>query len=129
MYPDDLLYTETHQWARVEGDIATIGITDYAQDQMGDLVYVELPEVGVEVVAGEAAGQVESVKAVSDVQSPVSGEVTEVNQALVDEPETVNRDPYGDGWMIKVRISDKSELASLLNSAAYQEHLAKEKST
>jgi glycine cleavage system H protein len=129
MYPDDLLYTETHQWARVEGDIATIGITDYAQDQMGDLVYVELPEVGVDVVAGEAAGQVESVKAVSDVQSPVSGEVTEVNQALVDEPETVNRDPYGDGWMIKVRISDKSELASLLNSAAYQEHLAKEKST
>jgi len=129
MYPDDLLYTETHQWARVEGDIATIGITDYAQDQMGDLVYVELPEVGVEVTAGEPAGQVESVKAVSDVQSPVSGEVTEANQALVDAPETVNRDPYGDGWMMKVRISDKSELNALLNSAAYQEFLAKEKST
>jgi len=129
MYPDDLLYTETHQWARVEGDIATIGITDYAQDQMGDLVYVELPEVGVEVTAGEPAGQVESVKAVSDVQSPVSGEVAEANQALVDAPETVNRDPYGDGWMMKVRISDKSELNALLNSTAYQEFLAKEKST
>jgi len=126
MYPDDLLYTESHQWARVTGDIAAIGITDYAQDQMGDLVYVELPEVGIEVNAGAAFGQVESVKAVTDVVSPVSGEVIEANEALVDAPETVNRDPYGEGWLIKVRISDKSELAALLDSAAYQELLARE---
>jgi glycine cleavage system H protein len=129
MYPDDLYYTETHQWARVAGDLATIGITDYAQDQMGDLVYVELPEVGDEVNAGAPLGQVESVKAVSDVVSPVSGEVTEVNQALVDAPETVNRDPYGDGWLAKIRVSDKSEVDALLDSAAYQEHLAKEQSS
>jgi glycine cleavage system H protein len=126
MYPDDLLYTESHQWARVTGDIAAIGITDYAQDQMGDLVYVELPEVGIEVNAGAAFGQVESVKAVTDVVSPVSGEVIEANEALVDAPETVNRDPYGEGWLIKVRMSDKSELAALLDSAAYQELLARE---
>jgi len=128
MYPDDLHYTETHQWARVAGDVATVGITDYAQDQMGDLVYVELPEVGDEVNAGAPLGQVESVKAVSDVISPVSGEITEVNQALVDTPETVNREPYGDGWLAKIRMSDKSELDALLDSAAYQEHLAKEQS-
>jgi glycine cleavage system H protein len=129
MYPDDLLYTETHQWARITGDVATIGITDYAQDQMGDLVYVELPEVGDEVNAGAPFGQVESVKAVSDVTSPVSGEVIEVNQALVDAPEIANREPYGDGWLIKVRMSDQSEVASLLDSAAYQELLAKQQST
>jgi len=129
MYPDDLKYTDSHQWARIEGDIATIGITDYAQDQMGDLVYVELPEVGEEVNAGAPFGQVESVKAVSDVQSPVSGEITEINEALVDTPETANRAPYGEGWLIKVRMSDKSELDSLLDSAAYQELLAKEKSS
>jgi glycine cleavage system H protein len=128
MYPSDLYYTETHQWARVAGDVATVGITDYAQDQMGDLVYVELPEVGDEAAAGAPLGQVESVKAVSDVISPVSGEITEVNQALVDAPETVNRDPYGDGWLAKIRISDKSELDALLDSASYQEHLAKEQS-
>jgi len=124
MYPDDLLYSETHQWARIEGDTATIGITYYAQDQMGDLVYVELPEVGDEVNAGAALGQVESVKAVSDVVSPVSGEVIEINEALVDAPETVNKDPYGEGWLAKIRLSDKSEADSLLNSAAYQEVLA-----
>lgn len=129
MYPDDLKYTDNHQWARIEGDIATIGITDYAQDQMGDLVYVELPEVGEEVTAGAPFGQVESVKAVSDIQSPVSGEITEINEALVDTPETANRAPYGEGWLIKVRMSDKSELDSLLDSAAYQELLAKEKSS
>jgi glycine cleavage system H protein len=128
MYPNDLHYTETHQWARVAGDVATVGITDYAQDQMGDLVYVELPEVGDEVNAGAPLGQVESVKAVSDVISPVSGEITEVNQALVDTPETVNREPYGDGWLAKIRMTDKSELDALLDSAAYQEHLAKEQS-
>ena len=128
MYPIDLHYTETHQWARVAGDVATVGITDYAQDQMGDLVYVELPEVGDEVNAGAPLGQVESVKAVSDVISPVSGEITEVNQALVDTPETVNREPYGDGWLAKIRMTDKSELDALLDSAAYQEHLAKEQS-
>jgi len=129
MYPDDLLYTETHQWARISGDIATVGITDYAQDQMGDLVYVELPEVGDEVNAGAPFGQLESVKAVSDVSSPVSGEVIEANEALVDAPETANRAPYGEGWLIKVRMSDQSEAASLLDSAAYQEFVAKQQST
>jgi glycine cleavage system H protein len=129
MYPDDLKYTEGHQWARPDGEAATIGITDYAQDQMGDLVYVELPEVGDEVTAGAPLGEVESVKAVSDVNSPVSGEVTEVNEALVDAPETVNKDCYGDGWLIKVKMSDPSELDALLDSAAYQAHLAKEQSS
>jgi glycine cleavage system H protein len=126
MYPDDLLYSESHQWARIEGDTATIGITDYAQDQMGDLVYVELPEVGDEVNAGAPLGQVESVKAVSDVVSPVSGEVIAINEALVDAPETVNKDPYGEGWLAKIRMSDQSETDALLSSAAYQEVLAKQ---
>jgi len=129
MYPDDLKYTESHQWARPDGEVATIGITDYAQDQMGDLVYVELPEVGDDVTTGAPFGQVESVKAVSDVNSPVSGEVTEVNEALVDAPEIVNKDCYGDGWLIKVKMSDPPELGALLDSAAYQEHLAKEQSS
>jgi glycine cleavage system H protein len=129
MYPGDLRYTSTHQWARIEGEIATIGITHYAQDQMGDLVYVELPEVGDDVTAGEPCGQVESVKAVSDVNSPVSGEVTEINEALVDEPETVNKDPYGEGWLIKVQLSDASEAEGLLDSAAYQAHLAEEQAS
>ncbi|UCH33023.1 MAG: glycine cleavage system protein GcvH [Armatimonadota bacterium] len=129
MYPDDLVYTESHQWARIEGDIAIIGITDYAQDQMGDLVYVDLPEVGDEVNGGAPLGQVESVKAVSDVVSPVSGEVTAINEALVDEPETVNRDPYGDGWLVKVRMSDPTEAESLLDAAAYQAVLEKEQSS
>jgi glycine cleavage system H protein len=129
MYPDDLKYTEGHQWTRPDGEAATIGITDYAQDQMGDLVYVELPEVGDEVTAGAPLGEVESVKAVSDVNSPVSGEVTEVNEALVDAPETVNKDCYGDGWLIKVKMSDPPELGALLDSAAYQAHLAKEQSS
>ncbi len=129
MYPDDLKYTESHQWARIEGEVATIGVTDYAQDQMGDLVYVELPEVGDDVTAGAPFGQMESVKAVSDVNSPVSGEVVEINEPLVDEPETVNREPYGAGWMIKVNISDPSEVGSLLDSAAYQSFLATQQSS
>jgi len=126
MYPDDVVYTESHQWARIEGAVAAIGITHYAQDQMGDLVYVELPEAGDEVSAGAPFGQMESVKAVSDINSPVSGEVVEVNEALVDAPETVNKDPYGEGWLIKVRMSDPSEAESLLGAAAYQEVVAKE---
>ncbi|HUT73739.1 MAG TPA: glycine cleavage system protein GcvH [Armatimonadota bacterium] len=126
MYPGDLRYTSTHQWARIEGETATIGVTHYAQDQMGDLVYVELPEVGDDVTAGAPCGQVESVKAVSDVNSPVSGEVTEINEALVDAPETVNKDPYGEGWLFKVQLSDASEAEDLLDSAAYQAYLAKE---
>ena len=129
MYPDDLLYTETHQWARIAGEVATIGITDYAQEQMGDLVYIELPEVGEEVTSGAPCGQVESVKAVSDIVSPVSGSVIEVNEALVDAPETANREPYGDGWVVKVRMSDQSEAVSLLDSAAYQEFLSQQQST
>lgn len=126
MYPEDLKYSETHQWVRVEGDIATVGMTDYAQEQMGDLVYLELPEVGAAVTAGESFGQVESVKAVNDITSPVSGEVTEVNSALLDAPETVNKSAYGDGWLIKVKLSDAGELASLLDNVAYEAHAAKQ---
>jgi len=103
--PEDLHYSKDHEWLRVEGDVALIGITDYAQNSLGDVVYVELPRVGEEFAANESFGSVESVKAVSEVFSPVSGTVSEVNEALNDEPEKVNGDPYGEGWMIKVRMS------------------------
>jgi len=119
-FPEELLYTEEHEWVLVEDDIVTIGITDFAQDSLGDVVFVELPEVGAEVVAGKAFGVVESVKAVSDVYAPVSGEVVETNEELPDTPEVLNTSPYEDGWMIKVRINDRSELDDLMDSEAYQ---------
>ena len=119
MYPDDVLYTESHQWARVEGNIATIGITHYAQDQLGDLVYVELPQVGDEVTAGEPLGSVESVKAVADVNAPVSGRVIAINEALEETPEQINQDCYGDGWMVKAEMSDPSQVQSLLGATDY----------
>lgn len=119
-FPEELLYTEEHEWVLVEDDIITIGITDFAQDSLGDVVFVELPEVGVEVVAGKAFGVVESVKAVSDVYAPVSGEVVEANEELPETPEVINTSPYEDGWMIKVRITDRSELDDLMDSDAYQ---------
>ena len=124
--PDDLRYSKEHEWVRVEGDLGTIGITDYAQDQLGDVVYLDLPSVGATVTQMEKMGEIESVKAVSDLFSPVSGEVVEVNQEAVDAPELVNNDPYGRGWLIKVRLRDPSELDRLLSAEAYRELLAAE---
>ena len=119
--PEDLHYSKDHEWVRVDGDIATIGITDYAQNSLGDVVYVELPKVGDELAANESFGSVESVKAVSELFTPVSGKVTEVNEALQDEPEKVNTDPYGDAWMMRVKMSSPGEVDSLLTVAEYED--------
>lgn len=119
--PEDLHYSKDHEWVRVEGDAAVIGITDYAQNSLGDVVYVELPKVAEEFAANESFGSVESVKAVSEVFSPVSGTVAGVNDALNDEPEKVNGDPYGEGWMIKIRMSNSGEVDSLLTAAEYED--------
>lgn len=119
--PEDLHYSKDHEWVRVEGDVAVIGITDYAQNSLGDVVYVELPKVGEEFAANESFGSVESVKAVSEMFSPVSGSVAEVNEALNDEPEKVNGDPYLEGWMIKVNMSNPGEVDSLLTGAEYED--------
>jgi len=116
----DLLYTAEHEWLSVEEDVATIGITDYAQGELGDVVFVELPAVGAEVKQMESFGTIEAVKAVSDLFAPVSGQVVEINEALADQPELVNKDPYVDGWMIKIKMSDLSELESLLKADAYK---------
>ena len=121
MYPEDLYYLETHQWARVEGKTAAIGITHYAQDQLGDLVYIELPKEGDQVQKGQPFGNVESVKAVADVNSPVSGKVIEVNSSLEDTPEQINQDCYGVGWLVKVEMSDPEELQSLKRAEAYKQ--------
>jgi glycine cleavage system H protein len=123
-YPDDLKYHAEHDWARVDGDEAVLGITWFAQDALGELVHFEAPEVGATVTAGASYGEVESVKAVSDVIAPLSGEVLEVNQAVVDAPETVNEDPYGNGWLIRIRMSDSGEVGSLLDLDAYKQVLA-----
>ena len=123
-YPDDLLYHPEHDWARVADGEATLGITWFAQDSLGELVHFEPPEVGSTVSKDGAAGEVESVKAVSDVIAPLSGEVLEVNQKAVDEPEIVNEDPYGDGWLLRIRLSDPSEADSLMDAAAYTAHVA-----
>jgi len=120
-FPEELKYTEEHEWVMVEDDVITVGITDFAQDQLGDVVFVELPAVGAMVEAGKPFGVVESVKAVSDVYAPVSGEVIEVNEELPDSPETINTSPYEDGWMIKVKLSDTAELDGLMDAEAYQE--------
>jgi glycine cleavage system H protein len=119
-FPEDLKYTEQHEWARVEGNVVRVGITDFAQDALGDVVYVDVPEVGTEVVAGEPFGEVESTKSVSDVYAPVTGRVAERNTELVDSPQLVNQSPYGDGWMISIEPSDLSELEGLLDAATYQ---------
>ena len=118
-YPDDLLYHAEHDWARIEGDVATFGITWFAQDALGEVVFFDPPAVGTAVTAGESYTEVESVKAVSDVIAPLSGEVIETNSALGDTPEAINDDPYGEGWMVKVRLSDVSEKDSLLNRDDY----------
>lgn len=117
--PGELRYASSHEWVRVEGDIAIIGITDHAQEALGDLVYVELPDVGDVVAAGDEAGVVESVKAASDIYAPVSGEIIEVNEALNDSPEIINEDPYVEGWMYKIRIKDEAELDDLLSAQDY----------
>jgi glycine cleavage system H protein len=119
--PEDLHYSKDHEWVRVEGDVGTIGITDHAQHSLGDVVYVELPKVGETFAAHESFGSVESVKAVSEIFTPVGGEVTEVNESLQDESEKVNTDPYGDGWMIRVRMSNPGEVDSLLNAVEYED--------
>jgi glycine cleavage system H protein len=123
-YPDDLKYHREHDWARLEGDEAVLGVTWFAQDALGELVHFEAPEVGATVTAGQSYGEVESVKAVSDVIAPLSGEVLEVNQAVVDAPETVNDDPYGRGWLLRIRMSDPGEVDSLLDLDAYKQVLA-----
>ena len=119
--PDDLHYSKDHEWVRVEGNVAVVGITDYAQDSLGDVVYVELPKVGDEFAANESFGSVESVKAVSEVFSPVSGEIVGANDALADSPEKVNTDPYGEGWMIRVQLSSPGEVDSMLTAAEYED--------
>jgi glycine cleavage system H protein len=121
--PGELQYTKTHEWLRLEGDIATVGITDHAQDELGDVVYVELPETGASFDAGDTFGTIESVKAVSDLYTPVGGEVVEVNESLNDSPEKVNEDPYGDGWIIKLRSSGEGDL---LSAEEYEQLLEEE---
>lgn len=125
--PADLKYAQTHEWVRDNGDgTATVGITDHAQDALGDLVFVELPEVGKELAAKDACAVVESVKAASDIYNPVAGEVIEVNQALEDGPETINGDAYGDGWIFKLKLTDAAELEGLLDAGGYEQLLADE---
>jgi len=125
-FPEELKYTEEHEWVMVEDDVVTVGISDFAQDQLGDVVFVELPAVGTIVEAGKPFGVVESVKAVSDVYAPVSGEVVEINEELPDSPEAINTSPYDDGWMIKIKLSAPAELAELMDADAYQEFIEEE---
>ncbi len=124
MYPDDLRYSKDHEWVRVEGSRATIGITNFAADELGDIVFVELPEPGTKVAQFASFGVVESVKAVSDLYAPVSGEVGEINEALREKPELVNADPFGEGWMLKVELSSPDEVGQLMDAAAYQAQTA-----
>jgi glycine cleavage system H protein len=123
--PEELQYTRSHEWVRTEGDTATIGITDHAQDELGDIVFVELPETGATFDAGDSFGTVESVKAVSDLYTPVGGEVVEVNEALGDSPEKINEDPYGEGWIVKIQVSGE---ADLLSASDYEQILEEEES-
>jgi len=127
MKPQDLKYTKEHEWVKVEDDIATTGITDYAQERLTDVVFVELPKVGKVVRQGETLAVLESVKAVSDVYSPVSGEVVEVNESLIDKPELINQSPYDKGWIVKLKVKDLKELDSLMSAEEYEEFLEKGK--
>ena len=122
MTPEDNKYAKSHEYVHVEGEIGTVGITDYAQKELGDVVFVELPQVGTQLEAGDELGSIESVKAVSELFAPVTGEVVEINETLADKPELVNTDPYGDGWMIRIRISDATELDDLMNAEEYEEY-------
>lgn len=123
MFPQDRRYTKDHEWVLVQGDQGTVGVTDYAQKQLGDVVYLELPELGRSLKAHETFGTVESVKAVSELYAPLSGEVIEVNSALLAKPERINSDPHGEAWMIRVRVADPSQVAGLLDAAAYQAYV------
>jgi glycine cleavage system H protein len=125
-FPKNLLYTKQHEWILKEGDTAKVGITDYAQNQLGDVVFVQMPQSGTVLAKGEPFGAVESVKAASDVYAPAGGEVIETNQALDEHPEYLNQSPYGDGWIIRVRLSDENELKDLMDSSAYADHVQKE---
>lgn len=125
--PETLRYSEEHEWVRVEDGVATIGITDHAQEELGDIVFVELPAVGTTLAKAATLGVVESVKAVSDVYAPVGGTVTTVNDALTSKPETINEDPYGEGWMIKVTLTDVAEVEGLMTAAQYRDFLGQEK--
>jgi len=127
MYPENFRYTKEHEWVLVEGDIGTVGITDHAQEELGDIVYVDLPKPGAHIEQGKSLGSVESVKAVSDVYSPVSGEVTEINGLLADSPEKLNADPHGAAWLVKIRLSAPAEVASLMSAADYQSYIGAEK--
>ena len=124
MYPDDLHYTSEHEWVRSEGETVRVGVTDFAQEALGDIVFVTLPEVGAQVTAGQPCGEIESTKSVSDLYAPVSGKVTAVNASLKDAPEQVNNEPYGAGWMIELEPTEKSELSELMSPDAYAQHVA-----
>ena len=127
MYPENFRYTKEHEWVLVEGDTGTIGITDHAQQELGDIVYVDLPKVGAHLEKGKTLGSVESVKAVSDIYSPVSGEVIEINDALATAPEKMNESPHGDGWLVKIRLSVPAEIQGLLSAVDYAKYVAEEK--
>jgi glycine cleavage system H protein len=122
MTPEDSKYAKSHEYVHMEGGVGTVGITDYAQKELGDVVFVELPQVGTQLEAGDELGSIESVKAVSELFAPVSGEVIEINETLAEKPELINTDPYGDGWMIRIRISDATELDDLMNAEEYEEY-------
>jgi glycine cleavage system H protein len=123
MVPDDRKYTQEHEWVQIEGDVGVVGVTDHAANELGDIVYVELPDVGSEFSQGDAVGTIESVKAVADLYTPISGEIVEINQAVIDSPELVNSSPMDDGWLIKVRLVDPSELDKLLDAGVYEDTL------
>ncbi len=125
-YPKDLKYTKEHEWVRVEGDTAVVGITDFAQDKLGSIVFIELPSPGKNYKKGETLVSVDSVKAVAEVYAPLSGEVTEGNESLKENPEVINRDPYGEGWMVKLKIADAAEFTALLNPGDYEKFVAEE---
>jgi len=125
-YPENLRYTKEHEWVRAEGDMGTIGITDHAQKELGDIVYVDLPKVGARIEQGKSLGSVESVKAVSDIYSPVSGEIVEVNESLAQAPEKLNQDPHGAAWLVKVRLSAPDDVKKLLSAADYQTYVGAE---
>jgi glycine cleavage system H protein len=129
MYPTDYRYTKEHEWIKVTGATGTIGITDYAQHELGDVVFVELPALGAKITTGQVFGSVESVKAVSEIFAPVSGEVTEANVALSDTPETLNNDPHGAGWLIKIKLANSAEVSSLMDAAAYQAFISEKEAS
>lgn len=124
MYPKEYLYSKEHEWVEVDGDVCTLGITDFAQNELGEVVYVELPEPGSTFAAGDEIGSIESVKAVAEVYTPVSGEIVEINEELIDTPESVNENPHDDAWLVKIRLSETQELEDLMSAEAYEELLA-----